>query len=503
MHRYNPELEGRHAPVAEHSGAFNASLKELGRVDDQGSPSGSEDDAGYPVYPDAHKMEAEVDDDPNAALTSQTLNADGTPKRPMNAFMIFARRRRPQVSAENQSMRTGEVSKILSREWNAMNLSEKQFYLDQAKLLKDNFNQKYPDYVYRRRPNNSRKRRKTDAGTSLSADHHSVSDAVEDYSGGTEYGDISPVDVAEADESRYGGHEIRYPSLPADGSVYSGSQSRASSYQPSEVSSYRPLGDTRVAYMSSRHGRATPDIGMGPSTSSVSRGSEHSTPYYHPYLPAQHQHHAQTSSYFPDSSGGGEVWPPTRDDQTPLHMQPWPQSSQDQSALVGEDRHRGYAPPGPSHGWVNAGSSESISSSSASGTHTPSYGFPTLNSPFYPNQTNPQENYSSSPAPPLGAPQHYGSVAQMQGSSLPGRSNAAYEGRTYPSHSSLQQAYPPSSSTAMSSYHQQSRNAPLTLPSAQPGSSYSHVQSASPSSPAGSGADSSQLRYWSRDKLDN
>jgi hypothetical protein len=38
----------------------------------------------------------------------------------MNAFMIFARRRRPQVSAENQAMRTGEISKILSREWNAM-----------------------------------------------------------------------------------------------------------------------------------------------------------------------------------------------------------------------------------------------------------------------------------------------------------------------------------------------------------------------------------------------
>lgn len=59
-------------------------------------------------------------DDPNASLTSQSLNPDGTPKRPMNAFMIFARRRRPQVSAENQSMRTGEISKILSREWNVM-----------------------------------------------------------------------------------------------------------------------------------------------------------------------------------------------------------------------------------------------------------------------------------------------------------------------------------------------------------------------------------------------
>ena len=56
----------------------------------------------------------------NVALTSQTLNADGTPKRPMNAFMIFARRRRPQVSSENQAMRTGEISKLLSKEWVTM-----------------------------------------------------------------------------------------------------------------------------------------------------------------------------------------------------------------------------------------------------------------------------------------------------------------------------------------------------------------------------------------------
>jgi HMG (high mobility group) box len=64
--------------------------------------------------------------DENSALTSQTLNPDGTPKRPMNAFMIFARRRRPQVSAANQSMRTGEISKILSKEWNAMQSASKK-----------------------------------------------------------------------------------------------------------------------------------------------------------------------------------------------------------------------------------------------------------------------------------------------------------------------------------------------------------------------------------------
>jgi len=117
--------------MAEYTDPFNPSLR---GVNDQGSVS--EDD--YLLYQDSSRMDADLDgqlsflfhfpcislnylsDEPNSSLTSQTLNADGTPKRPMNAFMIFARRRRPQVSAEHQSMRTGDVSKILSREWNAM-----------------------------------------------------------------------------------------------------------------------------------------------------------------------------------------------------------------------------------------------------------------------------------------------------------------------------------------------------------------------------------------------
>ena len=107
----------------------NATAYKSQRRDDKGSPSGSDD--GY--YNENKNEDADgtclsrvcfvhcltciLDD---GALTSQSLNADGTPKRPMNAFMIFARRRRPQVSAENQSMRTGEISKILSKEWTSM-----------------------------------------------------------------------------------------------------------------------------------------------------------------------------------------------------------------------------------------------------------------------------------------------------------------------------------------------------------------------------------------------
>lgn len=363
--------------------------------------------------------------------------------------------------------------------------SDKQFYLDQAKLLKDNFNQRYPDYVYRRRPNNSRKRRKPDPSLGPPVDHASTSDIVDDYPGSADYSDISPVDVTDTDDPRHSVQDVRYASLPADpsGGTYSTTQSRASSYQPPDVS-YRPLGDTRISYIS-RPGRTTPDTSIT-SISSASRGSEHGANYYHPYLPAQH-HHAQSSSYFPESSSTAEVWSSTRDDQSRMQMQSWSQNTQD---LGGDDRHRGYPQAVSSHAWANTGGSEGIPSSSSSGASTANFSFPTLNSPFYPPQSSAQEGFSSSSVQPISvASQHYGVVAPIPGNPVSGRS--------YPS---LQQPYSSSSSSAVGSYQPQARTVPLTLPSGQPVSSYPQAQSTSTPPPAGSGGEPSQMRYWSRER---
>ncbi|KAI9062314.1 HMG-box [Trametes sanguinea] len=167
------------------------------RHDRDSSLSDSETSTSLNAYPENAKDDASAagaQDDPYLALTSQTLNADGTPKRPMNAFMIFARKRRPQISAANQMMRTGDVSKILSKEWNSMDMADKKFYLDQAKKLKDNFNSKYPDYVYRRRPNNSRKKRKPD----MAHDDGAGGDAHLGDPDDPAYDDTSPIDPDDA-----------------------------------------------------------------------------------------------------------------------------------------------------------------------------------------------------------------------------------------------------------------------------------------------------------------
>lgn len=361
--------------------------------------------------------------------------------------------------------------------------SDKQFYLDQAKILKDNFNQKYPDYVYKRRPNNSRKRRKTDSAPGPSTDQASISDVVDDYSGSTEYSDVSPVDVADMDDPHLTGQDVRYASLPADSltETYSTVHSRGSSYQPPDVS-FRSPGDTRASYAS----RSTPDTAMASSISSVSHGSEHGPSYYHSYLSAQQQHHSQPSSYFPESGATGDVWSGTRDDQSRIQIQPWPQNSQ---GLGVSDRHRGYPQPGSSHAWANTSASEGIPSSSSSGASAASFNFPTLNSPFYPPQTGTQEVLPPSSVQPISVPsQHYGAVAPIPGNPVSGRS--------YPP---LQQAYSSSLSSAIGSYQQQARTVSVAVSSGQPVTSYPHVQPTSTSPPAGSGGDPSQMRYWPRE----
>jgi transcription factor SOX9 (SOX group E) len=456
-------------------------------------------------------------DDENISLTSQTLNADGTPKRPMNAFMIFARRRRPQVSAENQSMRTGDVSKVLSREWNAMDMvtyslhvcdgssdlliiqSEKQFYLDQAKHLKDNFNLKYPDYVYRRRPNNSRKKRRADSA-GVAGDSASAIDSVDDQSSNPEYGEISPVEYHHDSQERYesSGPEVCTSAEATYDTSYL-PPGRASSYQPADSVTYHAHGgnDGRAPYLPS-HGRVTPDAVMGPSTPAP-RGST-STAYFSPFV--HNTTHAPSASYLPSQSGSEGQWHlssrSSRDDLARISVQSWSQSGSEQSLHAEDGMHLQYQvsqTPPPSWG---ASPSEPPASNNPS-VHSSSYGFPTLNSPFYPSQSSSHNVYTArqSPSQISDVSHHYGAVDHIQGSSAAPGQEDVYHSHQYSTVSTTPVGYPQSSGSTMHQYHSQSRNilTPAPLAPVQSMPVYSHTPSMNPTSPAGSGTDSaSQLQ---------
>ncbi|KAH8111172.1 hypothetical protein DFH11DRAFT_1729648 [Phellopilus nigrolimitatus] len=246
-------------------------------------------------------------EDAHYALTNQSLNSDGTPKRPMNAFMIFARRRRPQVSAANQMMRTGEISKILSKEWNSMPMSEKQFYLDQAKKLKDNFNSKYPDYVYRRRPNNSRRRRRADGSISgrggfdnSTANNHDHEH--DDASGSTEFEADSPIDVhmsgmsgQPASFSESGSIVVHPPHHPAHSLAGLGSQGTSGSSSSSHFGNPAPPHIyTRGPFTASNSGSGStsehtsalsPLSPMSPFAALEAHAHAHAYNNYRPYSP--------------------------------------------------------------------------------------------------------------------------------------------------------------------------------------------------------------------------
>jgi len=381
MNRYNNYgLAPLHASTPND---FNQNFKS-DRHDDRASLSGSED-GSYGLYADIHKTDADIEEEANVALTSQALNPDGTPKRPMNAFMIFARRRRPQVSSENQAMRTGQISKLLSKEWISMPSHEKQFYLEQAKQLKDTFNTKYPDYVYRRRPNNSRKRRRSDSNM-RHIDHSFMTDHSDELLGN---GDLegSPVDSDEHIDNIIG-----YTSRPSHSvsqsfvehpTKYNMSQSRSEPPYPSSNGQYESRQSYGPSSTVERFMQAQPRHLMQ---------QQPEVNYSYSQSQSQSQHQLHSSASYHDVAPQG--WPPRVERLQPTWLNN--NDGQQSGSMDGGGNHRqAYSPSTPSSTWSNSPNGPTTPSTS------PSY-FPTLNTPFYPGQQPSVAEYqsvSSSPHP--------------------------------------------------------------------------------------------------------
>ncbi|KAI0075687.1 hypothetical protein K474DRAFT_1365005 [Panus rudis PR-1116 ss-1] len=494
MHRYNPN-----APLP--SSSANAGHSQQGAHDREGSLSGPE--TSYTHYLPDHSQD--VEDDPHLALTSQTLNPDGTPKRPMNAFMIFARRRRPQISAENQMMRTGEISKILSKEWTSMDMKDKKFYLDQAKKLKDNFNSKYPDYVYRRRPNNSRRKRKSDS------DPHSPSDPTAEMDEGV-YEETSPI-------------EGEYPPEPVGYPYPRSHNSSSSSYEAHEgfsSSGYNYPADY-PNHLNHGHGRmmaGTLDSSLPVSTAPTVRipamndsGSGAHSYQYSPYS----AHPSSSISPHEAPHSAASPWDPSRVSSRSDQGRPsWPtlpaldtsltrQRSSDLSTM--SSRSDALSPH--AHKWSSSTSSTSSSSPGATGPHySGNASFPTLTSTFQPtlspvtrndmipspaSQTsNTSDYYSPSSAHTrnvVSSSRHGGheATAFVQNQTLPRPSGSAYMA------GSPTGSWPAPYSRATA--HHDQRQSPTALPTI---SGYSLQHSANSNSPPPGPHASQSAGYWDR-----
>ncbi|NXR11373.1 SOX30 factor, partial [Semnornis frantzii] len=72
-------------------------------------------------------------------------------KRPMNAFMVWARIHRPALARANPTANNAEISVQLGLEWSKLTEEQKQPYYDEAHKIKQKHTEEFPGWVYQPR----------------------------------------------------------------------------------------------------------------------------------------------------------------------------------------------------------------------------------------------------------------------------------------------------------------------------------------------------------------
>ncbi|XP_044751768.1 transcription factor Sox-14-like [Coccinella septempunctata] len=85
-------------------------------------------------------------------------------KRPMNAFMVWSRIRRRQITNEYPRLHNSEISKLLGAEWKMLGEAQKKPFIDEAKRLRSQHMLDHPNYKYRPRRKSKLERPNIDMG---------------------------------------------------------------------------------------------------------------------------------------------------------------------------------------------------------------------------------------------------------------------------------------------------------------------------------------------------
>ncbi|XP_064422938.1 transcription factor SOX-30 [Latimeria chalumnae] len=84
--------------------------------------------------------------------TPFSKDRNGHIKRPMNAFMVWARIHRPALAKANPAASNAEISVQLGLEWNKLTEEQKKPYYDEAQKIKEKHREEFPGWVYQPRP---------------------------------------------------------------------------------------------------------------------------------------------------------------------------------------------------------------------------------------------------------------------------------------------------------------------------------------------------------------
>ncbi|XP_048850686.1 transcription factor SOX-30-like isoform X2 [Brienomyrus brachyistius] len=73
-------------------------------------------------------------------------------KKPMNAFMVWAKNHRRELAKDHPNASNTEVSVLLGLKWNKMSEEEKMPFFEEAWKIKEQYRQEVPDLTYQPRP---------------------------------------------------------------------------------------------------------------------------------------------------------------------------------------------------------------------------------------------------------------------------------------------------------------------------------------------------------------